>query len=97
MRDYKQLFQKVFPKISYNISESDVIEYEVIYQDIIETNKLLLVVVEYKRILPPNKIKITNKVLNQTLFLDLQTISKYINAEDKSFIIKNVTDSLIYL
>jgi hypothetical protein len=89
-KNYEQLFQKAFPKVSYNISESDSIDYEIEYKDITETDKLLSIVVDYKRITPLNRIKIAYCVLNETLCRDIQTISKYINMENKIFVVQNI-------
>jgi hypothetical protein len=76
--------------VSYNISESDSIDYEIDYKDITETDKLLSIVVDYKRITPLNRIKIAYCVLNETLCRDIQTISKYINMENKIFVVQNI-------
>jgi hypothetical protein len=92
---YKELFQKILPKIKFNFPEPEGIEYEIIYDTFMESEGTLSMMVSYKRITPKNKITVVPKVLNQTLYTEIRTISRYINLENKSVIIENRDNELV--
>ena len=92
---YKELFQKILPKIRFNFPEPEGIEYEIIYDTFMESEGTLSMKVGYKRITPKNKITVVPKVLNQTLYTEIRTISRYINLENKLVIIENRDNELV--
>ena len=93
--DYKKLFQKILPKITFSYPEPDGITYEIDYKNVMMTERTISLLVDYKRITPKNKVTVVPRVLNQTLHCDIKTISRYINIEKKMIIIENINTELI--
>lgn len=88
-RDYKKLFQKILPKITYSYNESDDIVYEIEYKNVMITDKTLSILVDYKLIRPKNKLTITPRLLNETLRCEIKSISRYLNMDKKIVTIVN--------
>lgn len=93
--DYKKLFQKILPKITFSYPEPDGIIYEVDYKNIMITDRTISLLVDYSRITPKNKVTVVPRVLNETLHNDIKLISRYINIERKMLIIENTNTELI--
>ena len=92
---YKELFQKILPTIKFSYPQDGGIVYNVIYEDIIEEERSLEIIVGYDRLSEKNKITVVPRVLNETLLYDIARISNLINLSNKSVIIKNLNQELV--
>jgi len=94
--DYKELFQRILPKITYNYPTPYGIDYDIIYENIMISESLVSIRVDYNRTTPHNKITVVKRVLNDVLRLEVTDIQKYINLNDKIVIIEcNTKEELI--
>jgi len=94
--DYKTLFQKILPKITYNYPKPIGISYDIIYENVMTTEGMISIRVDYCRTTPYNKVTVVKKVLNDVLQREIRDISKYINLNNKSVIIEcNTKEELV--
>jgi len=95
--DYKKLLQRILPKITYNYPSPGGISYDIIYENVLVTQKTISLKVDYERTTPHNKLIIVKKVLDEVLYNEIRNIDKYINLQDKSIIIEcdNIEEKLI--
>jgi len=92
---YKELFQKILPKITFNYPTPDGIDYEIIYDNFLESDKTLSMIIGYNRITPQNKVTVVPKVLNDVLLSEIKNIARYINLENKYVMIQNINNDSI--
>lgn len=92
---YKELFQKILPKITFNYPTPDGIDYEIIYDIFLESDKTLSMIIGYNRITPQNKVTVAPKVLNDVLLSEIKNIARYINLENKYVMIQNINNDSI--
>lgn len=96
VNDYKELFQRILPKITYNYPTPHGINYDVIYENIMVTEGAISIKVDYHRTTPYNKVTVVKKVLNDVLHWEVRDIQKYINLNNKSVIIEcNTKEELV--
>lgn len=89
--DYKELFQKILPKITYNHPKPYGINYDIKYENVMISQGVISIRVDYCRNTPHNKVTVVKKVLNDVLRYEVKVIQKYINLNDKEVIIECIT------
>ena len=88
--NYKELFQKILPKIKINLPKSSEVIYRIEYYSFMLSDNFFSVGVNYNIDTYQEKIKLSNEVLNELLMEELMVISKYINLGDKSISVHNI-------
>jgi len=86
--DYKKLFQKILPKITYNYPSPCGISYDITYENILVTEKTISFRVDYNRTTPYNKITVVRRLLNEVLRHEIRDIERYVNLKNKAIMIE---------